>query len=150
MHINLIKNLEKFKTKIDIIKSLDKNDKEIIDINIYPKINEIIHMSIKNQAKFADSITYNSCKDEKWCLEQLEICNMSQSELKSSIYYWNTTSFANLAFIAINAPNKTIRHKFRKFLENAIEIMLIKIKQENKIKEEENKLLLNTLNIGKK
>lgn len=131
----------------NIRKSLDKNQPELcIKDPVGMKVNDVINMSIVNQARFVDSNTRYHYLNEIWCLNQIK--NFSdESHIIREIYNMDTDTFGNLAFISLNGPTADVRKTYRRVLEIAILCMQSRLHYERKFKRLEEQQLQYSINI---
>lgn len=135
-----------FKKYSDIRKSLNRDDPEIRSKGININLQDVIKMSIKNQAKFVDSDTLYHHSNEIWCLNKIK--NFSdQSHIIKEIYTMKVSCFGNLSFIALNGPTDEIKKYYRRILEIAIFCMKSRFYYEQKFKNLEKDQLQYTITI---
>ncbi|WP_291866674.1 hypothetical protein [Maribacter sp.] len=75
----------------------------------------IAFMPIEHQAKFADSVTVENARDNKWLAEQLSNLDPNDPNIYKDI---NKTSIGNSAYIALYGSHEGARKKSLRILNN--------------------------------
>ncbi len=73
------------------------------------------NLPTRDQARFADGVTYENAKNPKWLVEQTANVDPEDPKTYKNI---NRTSIANCAFISLYGTHKESREKCQRILQN--------------------------------